>query len=55
VSSLRDIKVSGATRVAGQLHLPPDKSIAHRAAMFASLSEEDSVIDGYSMAEIGKP
>ena len=51
MSSLRDIKVSGATRLAGQLHLPPDKSIAHRAAMFASLSEEDSVIDGYSMAE----
>ncbi len=51
MSSLRDTKVSGATRLAGKLHLPPDKSIAHRAAMFASLSEEDSVIDGYSMAE----
>lgn len=47
----QDISLSGAPRLAGTLHLPPDKSIAHRAALFASLSEEDSIIDGFSLAE----
>ncbi|MDA0671065.1 MAG: 3-phosphoshikimate 1-carboxyvinyltransferase [Bacteroidetes bacterium] len=50
-SVLQDITLTGATRLAGTIHLPPDKSIAHRAALFASLSEEDSMIDGYSLAE----
>ncbi|MDR9446568.1 MAG: 3-phosphoshikimate 1-carboxyvinyltransferase [Balneolaceae bacterium] len=50
-STPQDIPVSGASGLAGTLHLPPDKSIAHRAALFASLSEEDSVIEGYSQAE----
>lgn len=50
-SVLQDITLTGATRLAGTIHLPPDKSIAHRAALFASLSEENSLIDGYSLAE----
>ncbi|HBV99916.1 MAG TPA: hypothetical protein DEF03_01860, partial [Bacteroidetes bacterium] len=50
-SVLQDITLTGATRLAGTIHLPPDKSIAHRAALFATLSEEDSMIDGYSLAE----
>tara|TARA_E500000075_G_C6998257_1_gene329468 strand:+ start:5149 stop:6552 length:1404 start_codon:yes stop_codon:yes gene_type:complete len=47
----QDITLAGATRLTGTIHLPPDKSIAHRAALFATLSEEDSMIDGYSLAE----
>jgi 3-phosphoshikimate 1-carboxyvinyltransferase len=34
----------------GTIQAPPDKSISHRAALFASLSSEDSLITGYSTA-----
>lgn len=42
--------VSPATRLSGILELPADKSISHRAAMFAALAEETSVIGGFSDA-----
>ena len=43
-------KVLPATGLRGELNLPPDKSIAHRAAMFAALSKKKSVISNYSEA-----
>lgn len=39
-----------ASRLRGTLQAPPDKSISHRAALFASLSDKPSVITGYSVA-----
>jgi 3-phosphoshikimate 1-carboxyvinyltransferase len=42
--------VSTATRLSGTLELPADKSISHRAAMFAALADETSVIGGFSDA-----
>jgi 3-phosphoshikimate 1-carboxyvinyltransferase len=39
-----------ARRLAGTVALPPDKSIAHRAALFASLAEGISRIENYSAA-----
>lgn len=42
--------VHPAASLQGTITLPPDKSISHRAAMFAALSEEESVIDNYSEA-----
>lgn len=43
-------KVKPASGLKGTLYLPPDKSIAHRSAMFAALAETDSVIKNYSEA-----
>jgi len=43
-------KTSPAVRLAGSLEMPPDKSISHRAAMFAAISNEKSIIDNYSSA-----
>ncbi len=37
-------------RVKGSLTPPPDKSISHRSAMFASLAEGESLISNYSPA-----
>ncbi|MDG5767991.1 3-phosphoshikimate 1-carboxyvinyltransferase [Balneolales bacterium ANBcel1] len=43
--------VAPAKKLTGTLHLPPDKSIAQRAALFSMLSEERSVIANYPAAE----
>jgi 3-phosphoshikimate 1-carboxyvinyltransferase len=45
-----DLTRSSLQRVRGTLMLPPDKSIAHRAAMFASLADGPSVIENFSPA-----
>lgn len=42
--------VAPAASLQGTLTLPPDKSISHRAAMFAALADQQSVIDNYSEA-----
>lgn len=39
-----------AKKLAGTLVMPPDKSISHRAALFAAISEEKSTIRNYSAA-----
>ncbi|WP_114985731.1 3-phosphoshikimate 1-carboxyvinyltransferase [Cyclonatronum proteinivorum] len=44
--------ITPATALRGELSsLPPDKSIAHRAALFASVAKGESVIRNYSAAE----
>jgi 3-phosphoshikimate 1-carboxyvinyltransferase len=45
-----DLTRSELRTVRGTLKLPPDKSIAHRVAMFAALADGESVIQNYSMA-----
>jgi 3-phosphoshikimate 1-carboxyvinyltransferase len=42
--------VYGTKKLKGSLTLPPDKSISHRAAMFAAIAEGESVIHNYSEA-----
>ncbi len=45
------IQKTGAVRhLKGEITMPPDKSISHRAAMFAALSDETSTIQNYSEA-----
>lgn len=43
--------VTPASKLQGSIALPPDKSISHRAAMFAALHEGTSVITNYSRAD----
>lgn len=43
-------EVQPASKLEGTLSLPPDKSISHRAAMFASLHDGESIIRNYSAA-----
>lgn len=43
-------EVQPASKLEGTLSLPPDKSISHRAAMFAPLHEGESEIRNYSPA-----
>src|SRR5512143_3014561 len=40
--------ISPATRLAGSVRLPGDKSISHRYAMLAAIAEGDSRIQNYS-------
>ena len=42
--------VHGLTSLKGSVVMPPDKSIAHRAAMFASIADGVSVIENYALA-----
>jgi 3-phosphoshikimate 1-carboxyvinyltransferase len=46
MTTSRDATVARATRLAGALRLPGDKSISHRALMLALLAEGTSRIDG---------
>ncbi len=43
-----DLKLKGPLR--GDIEVPPDKSISHRAALFGSIAEGQSIIDNYLMA-----
>lgn len=43
-------EVPGTEKLHGAITLPPDKSISHRAAMFAAIADGDSVIENYSAA-----
>ncbi len=43
--------VHGTGRLEGRLELPPDKSISHRAAMFAALAEGTSRVQNFSDAD----
>lgn len=48
---MNDMRTVGpAARLRGTVEAPPDKSISHRAAMFAALSEHEAVITGSSVA-----
>lgn len=42
--------VNPVTSLQGTIELPPDKSISHRAALFAAISDKKSVIENYSRA-----
>ncbi len=43
-------EVSPASKLQGTIHLPADKSISHRAAMFAALHSGESIIRNFSNA-----
>jgi 3-phosphoshikimate 1-carboxyvinyltransferase len=42
--------IQPATHLSGEVKMPADKSISHRAALFASISNAHSVIENYSRA-----
>lgn len=44
------MKIQPVKSLKGTVNLPPDKSIAHRSAMFSALSSEISTIENYSNA-----
>jgi len=44
------VRVSPITRLRGELRLPGDKSISHRAAILAALANDESVIENFSSA-----
>jgi 3-phosphoshikimate 1-carboxyvinyltransferase len=45
------VTVSPINRLHGELRLPGDKSISHRAAMIASLAKGESVLENFSSAQ----
>ena len=45
-----DYKIQPSTRLSGTINLPADKSISHRAAMFAALHKGSSTIRNFSEA-----
>jgi 3-phosphoshikimate 1-carboxyvinyltransferase len=45
------VTVSPVNRLRGELRLPGDKSISHRAAMIASLAKGESVLENFSSAQ----
>ncbi|MDR2849697.1 MAG: 3-phosphoshikimate 1-carboxyvinyltransferase [Verrucomicrobiota bacterium] len=47
-----DLTVSAAGPLSGELLLPGDKSLSHRAALFAALAEGESVIDRFLVSGV---
>jgi 3-phosphoshikimate 1-carboxyvinyltransferase len=45
------VVVSPVNCLRGELHIPGDKSISHRAAMLSSLAEGESVLENFSSAQ----
>ena len=45
------MKVSSANSIIGAISLPGDKSISHRAAMFASIAEGDTTITSFGSSD----
>ncbi len=43
-------KVVPPAHLSGEINVPPDKSISHRSALFAAISESVSTINNYSEA-----
>ncbi len=46
-----DLVVKPSKRVKGEISLPGDKSISHRAVLFASIAEGDTAINGFLTGE----
>ncbi len=47
-----DLSVSAAAPLSGELRLPGDKSLSHRAALFAALAEGESVIGRFLVSGV---
>ena len=47
-----DLSLSHSSPLSGELRLPGDKSLSHRAALFAALAEGESVIDGFLVSGV---
>lgn len=47
-----DLSVSAVSPLAGDILLPGDKSLSHRAALFAALAEGESVIDRFLVSGV---
>ena len=48
---MKSIKIIKARSLRGEITPPPDKSISHRAVMFASIAKGESIIRNFLMAE----
>ena len=47
-----NLSVSAAAPLAGDIHLPGDKSLSHRAALFAALAQGSSTIDRFLVSGV---
>lgn len=47
-----DLAISNASPLTGEIRLPGDKSLSHRAALFAALAEGESVIDCFLVSGV---
>lgn len=52
MQSKLDLSVSASAPLAGDLLMPGDKSLSHRAALFAALAEGESVIDRFLVSGV---
>ena len=50
-STRRSYRVAPATEVRGEIQLPGDKSISHRALMLSAIAEGDTAIEGFLASE----
>lgn len=48
---MNNVELKKVKNLKGELTLPPDKSISHRAIMFASLAEGESIVRNFLRAE----
>ncbi|HIJ59980.1 MAG TPA: hypothetical protein HPP56_05130 [Nitrospirae bacterium] len=48
---MREIKLSKIKSLKGEITIPPNKSISHRAVIFASIAHGKSIVRNFLMAE----
>ena len=49
---MSELSLSAKDPLSGELRLPGDKSLSHRASLFAALAEGESVIDGFPLSGV---
>jgi len=49
---MSELSFKRATRLEGEVHLPGDKSLSHRASLFAALAEGESVIERFLVSGV---
>jgi len=49
---MSDLSLSSSDPLSGEIHLPGDKSLSHRASLFAALAEGESTIDRFLVSGV---
>ncbi|NQU16534.1 MAG: 3-phosphoshikimate 1-carboxyvinyltransferase, partial [Candidatus Saganbacteria bacterium] len=44
---MASLKIKPASKLSGEIHVPGDKSISHRAVMLGSIAEGETQVEGF--------
>ena len=47
---MKSLKVTASGGIKGEIHIPGDKSISHRAAIIGSIADGETIVDNFLMS-----